>query len=159
MVVQGLNWPHVMQMGGFQGERATVKKKKNKFFLQPACFYADFSQSFLVSWFNQRAMDGWISLCYALTTSSKGKGFSSHPVKQLLCSPLPELLYLQESLEAVGVNRLVSCSSGILQPLSLENGETLTVVLTCVLSKTRARQATMPGHYWQHRAGTFACCI
>lgn len=52
-----------------------------------------------------------------LTTSSKGKGFSSHPVKQLLCSPLPELLYLQESLEAVGVNRLVLSSSGILQTL------------------------------------------
>lgn len=38
--------------------------------------------------------------------SSKGKGLSSHPVEQLLCSPLPQLLFPQESLEAAAVNRL-----------------------------------------------------
>lgn len=83
--------------------------------------------------------------CYVLPMSSKGKGLSSHPVEQLLCSSLPQLLFLQESLEAVADNSCSAVPQGSLSPFPGE-GETLTVAL----SEIRARQATMPWHCWQH---------
>lgn len=59
-----------------------------------------------------------------MLTSSKRKGVSLHPVKQPVCSPLSVLLFLEDSLEAVRVNRLLSVFFRHPSTFSLEKDET-----------------------------------
>lgn len=93
-------------MGGFQGERATVKKKKsNIFLLLTSMFFMLISASHFL-WadlIRERWMDQAL-LC--ADNVQQRKRVQLTPCEQLLCSPLPELLCLRESLEAAAVNRL-----------------------------------------------------
>lgn len=154
-VTQGLNWPHVMQMGGFQVERATVKKKSNTLLLLISTVFMLISASHFL-WadlIRERRMDQPL-LC--ADKVQQRKSFSSHPVEQLLCSPLPELLFLQESLEAGAVNR-PWVPQGSLSPVP---GEGEPWLLYWPVSSQRSEQGKPrrldPA---DSREGTFVCCI
>lgn len=63
-----------------------------------------------------------------MLTSSKRKGVSLHPVKQPVCGPLSVLLFLEDSLEAIRVNRLLSVFFRDPSASSSEKDETLTCI-------------------------------